>query len=109
MQACLQSGATLYLPLTAWGELLYGAYHSDQPERELAHLAEFSRSTVRLHPTDHTADFYARLKQALAITGTPIPENDLWIAACALEHNLPLAARDDHFGRITGLSIFDWR
>jgi tRNA(fMet)-specific endonuclease VapC len=109
MQACLNAGKTLYLPLTAWAELLYGAYRSDQPERESATIEMFARGTVRFYPTDRTADLYARTKQALAEVGAQIPENDLWIAAFALEHNLPLATRDEHFLRIAGLSMLDWR
>ena len=109
MQACLDAGKTLYLPLTVWGELLYGAYRSDRPERELANLAEFARGLVRLYPTDQTADAYAKIKQTLAASGALIPENDIWIAAFAVEHNLPLAARDEHFRRVSGLTTLDWR
>jgi tRNA(fMet)-specific endonuclease VapC len=109
MQASLDAGKTLYLPLTVWGELLYGAYRSDRPERELANMIEFARGIVRLYPTDQTADTYAKIKQALAAAGMLIPENDIWIAAFAVEHNLPLAARDEHFLRIPGLTMLDWR
>ena len=109
LQTLLRAQETLYLPLTAWGELLFGTYHADYPARELANLREFALGTVRLLPTDRTADEYARLKQALALAGTPIPENDLWIAACALEHGLPLATRDAHFARVPGLTMQDWR
>ncbi len=62
-----------------------------------------------LYPADGTADAYARIKQSLAAVGMMIPENDLWIAAFALEHSLPLATRDEHFTRIPGLSMLDWR
>jgi predicted nucleic acid-binding protein len=109
LQAVLRAQETLYLPLTAWGELLFGAYHAGQPARELANLTEFAQVTVRLLPTDRTADQYARLKQALAAAGAPIPENDIWIAACALDNGLPLATRDAHFFRVPGLIVQDWR
>ena len=56
-------------------------------------------------PTDRTADEYARLKEALAKAGALIPENDLWIAAYALEHGLPLITRDAHFARVPGLTV----
>ena len=51
---------------------------------------------------------YGELKQRLALAGTPIPENDLWIAAVALEHGLPVATCDDHFNRVPGLTVLDW-
>jgi tRNA(fMet)-specific endonuclease VapC len=44
----------------------------------------------------------------LAKAGTPIPENDIWIVALALEHQLPLTARDAHFDRISGLQVLKW-
>jgi predicted nucleic acid-binding protein len=44
----------------------------------------------------------------LAQAGTPIPENDVWIAAHAMEHGLPLATRDEHFHRVAGLIVLDW-
>ena len=48
------------------------------------------------------------LRAALAKAGTPIPENDIWIAAVAQEHGLPLAARDQHFNQIAGLQVLQW-
>jgi hypothetical protein len=56
-----------------------------------------------------TAAHYGRLKALLARAGTPIPENDLWIASLALERGWPLATRDAHFGRVPGLVVHDWR
>lgn len=50
-----------------------------------------------------TADFYAEVYRALRAKGTPIPTNDLWIAACALQNGLPLATLDAHFRAIDGL------
>jgi tRNA(fMet)-specific endonuclease VapC len=88
LRRALAEDRTLYLPLTAWGELLYGAYHGDRETRELADLEEFARVTVRLLPNERTAEAYARAKQALVSIGQMIPENDLWIAAYALEHAL---------------------
>ena len=109
LQAALQGQGTLHLPLTAWGELLYGVEHAGQPAREVAKLAEFARITSRLLPTDRTAEHYAKVKEALAVAGALIPENDIWIAACALEHGLPLATRDAHFARVPGLTVLDWQ
>jgi tRNA(fMet)-specific endonuclease VapC len=45
---------------------------------------------------------------ALEAIGQPIPENDLWIAAVALELDMPLANRDAHFDRIDGLAVIKW-
>jgi predicted nucleic acid-binding protein len=40
--------------------------------------------------------------------GSRIPENDLWIAAMAQEHQLPLVTRDQHFSLVTGLKALFW-
>ncbi len=52
---------------------------------------------VIIYPDDNTAVEYARLKEHLASKGTPIPDNDLWIAATAHGHQLELYHNDTHF------------
>lgn len=61
-----------------------------------------------LNPDSATAEHYARASVALEAKGQPIPENDLWIAAVALELDMPLATRDAHFDRIDGLDVIKW-
>ena len=56
-----------------------------------------------LQPGRETAEQYARVFVQLKRAGTPIPDNDLWIAALALEHNLLLITRDKHFQHIPQL------
>jgi tRNA(fMet)-specific endonuclease VapC len=56
-----------------------------------------------LLPGRETAEHYARLFVQLKRAGSPIPDNDLWIAALALEHDLILITRDRHFERIPQL------
>ena len=53
--------------------------------------------------TAHTADHYALVCLGLRRKGQPIPTNDLWIAASALEHGAALLTRDAHFAQIDGL------
>jgi tRNA(fMet)-specific endonuclease VapC len=108
LTARLQQTKTLYLPLTALGELFFGAYRSQNPAKALAQVREFLKAVVLLQPGETTADWYGRIKAELAQAGTPIPQNDLWIAALAREYDLPLAARDDHFKHVRGLSLLDW-
>jgi predicted nucleic acid-binding protein len=68
----------------------------------------FPRIRRGLLPTAATADHYGQIRAALAKAGTPIPENDIWIAALAKEFQLPLAARDRHFDLIAGLQVLKW-
>ena len=98
----------LFLPLTALGELLYSAYKSADKEQTLQDVAAFLQVCSLLIPGEATADWYGRVKAGLAKACTPIPQNDIWIAATALEHNLPLVTRDAHFSKVPDLSVFRW-
>ncbi|MBX3434380.1 MAG: PIN domain-containing protein [Pirellulales bacterium] len=60
-----------------------------------------------LVPDDVTTLYYARIATALRKRGTPIPANDVWIAAQALQHSLTLDTRDEHFCKVPGLKL--WR
>jgi tRNA(fMet)-specific endonuclease VapC len=52
-----------------------------------------------------TAKFYRTIKDGLRQKGRPIPENDIWIAAIALQNNTTLVTRDAHFHGIDHLTI----
>lgn len=51
---------------------------------------------------------YALTRDAMRQNGTPIPENDLWIAACAMSHDVVLVSRDAHFDSVPGLRLERW-
>jgi tRNA(fMet)-specific endonuclease VapC len=72
-------------------------------------LSVFLQGVDILLPSHATAQEYGKIKAELAHAGSPIPENDLWIAAQARETGLPLATCDAHFGRVTGLVLLDWK
>jgi hypothetical protein len=55
-----------------------------------------------------TSRIYARIRSELRRKGRPIPANDLWIAAQAVEHGLPLVSRDAHFLNVKGLTLVSW-
>jgi tRNA(fMet)-specific endonuclease VapC len=99
---------TIYLPLTALGELLYGAYNSAFESKSLKEIEDFLKICAILAPGERTAHHYGRIKADLAQQGNPIPQNDIWIAAVALKHGLPVATRDRHFSFIAGLIILSW-
>ena len=58
-----------------------------------------------LHTTDATIRCYAALYRQLRTQGTPIPTNDLWIAAIVVEHDLALYSRDAHFDVLPQLNL----
>ena len=98
----------VYLPLVALGELLYGVKKSAHQARTLAQLKTFLSGCILLFPDETTAEFYGEIKAQLSAAGTPIPQNDIWIAAAAKEHDLPIATRDRHFSLVSGLTVLQW-
>lgn len=104
----IQACTTLYLPQTALGELYCGAHLSTNPTKTLAEITSFLAAVIVLSPGLVTAEHYGRIRAALSKAGTPIPENDIWIAALAHEHQLPVAARDKHFDAVAGLAVLKW-
>jgi len=105
----LAQARTRYLPTVALGELHFGLWRSARREVNRGQLDRWLHVIVLLPISAATAVRYGELKQQLALAGTPIPENDLWIAAVALEHGLPVATRDEHFALVPGLNVLDWR
>jgi tRNA(fMet)-specific endonuclease VapC len=87
------------------GELLGGFAAGTRESKNRAELARFMDSPrVEVVPvTAQTADNYALIYSALRRKGQPIPTNDLWIGASALEHGAALLTRDAHFTHIDGL------
>ena len=87
------------------GELLGGFAFGSRERENLRELDEFMAAPrVRLlSMTDRTSVFFAKIYGALRRKACPIPANDLWIAASAMEHGLALLSFDRHFGEIDGL------
>ena len=99
----------LFLPLVALGELYKGAFKSSRPAQNLQQISALLDIVAVLNPDPATALKYAEVAAALERVGALIPENDMWIAAVALECDMPLATLDAHFQRVPGLTILDWR
>jgi tRNA(fMet)-specific endonuclease VapC len=55
-----------------------------------------------------TAEFYASVLNQLKHAGTPIPTNDIWIAACAFQYGYRLVTKDSHFDCVKGLLRIDF-
>ncbi len=97
-----------FLPSIALGELYYGVQRSSRVDENLTRIAAF-RSTIAILPCDEsTAEQYGRIKKELHLAGTPIPENDIWIAAIAFQYQLNLMSNDAHFDKINGIDRTPW-
>jgi tRNA(fMet)-specific endonuclease VapC len=95
----------VHLPAIAAGELLYGAFNSAQRKSNVPRYQEFINHCSILQVAKATAEIYAATRLQLKAKGLPIPDADIWIAACAMEHSLPIVSTDKHFSHITGLSL----
>lgn len=101
----LERRPELFLCVPVLGELRYGALASSRVEQNLTRLDRFAQS-VRILPCDaETVLYYAAVRLSLRRKGRPIPENDIWIAAVALQHGLTVLSRDSHFSQVDGLEI----
>ena len=93
------------LPVVVIGEYRYGLLRS-RHRRSLQRLFdELIRESRVLAVGVETAAAYAMVREALRARGTPIPENDVWIAAACIQHSLPLATFDSHFAKVQGLTV----
>ncbi|MDY6877861.1 MAG: type II toxin-antitoxin system VapC family toxin [Chloroflexota bacterium] len=104
----LQGAAEVFVPVIAIDELYYGAYKSRWSSKNIQRVQEFTAANTVLACDGQTAVAYGRVKNELRQKGTPIPENDVWIAALALQYDLVLATRDKHFDAADGLRIEAW-
>ena len=104
----LRRQARACVPVIVLGEFRYGIALS----RHRAVYEQWLRVQLRvfeiLNVTDETAASYASVRVALKQQGTPVPANDAWIAALALQHRLPVLSRDRHFDSVPQLSRCGW-
>lgn len=101
-------GIEAQLSVVTAGELLYGAYHSQRTDENIRRVRQFIAICTVLDCDETTAGYYGQIKHALRIKGRPIPENDIWIAAVAIQHDLRLVTRDAHFSEVAGLVTDIW-
>ncbi len=96
----------VFLSAVVLGELLYGFRDGSRYESNLQQLETFlERPRVSWVPvTRITADRFGRIAAALRLKGKPIPHNDIWVAAHALETGANLLSYDRHFELVDGLA-----
>lgn len=96
---------TIVMPVPVIAELRYGFLHGSKGRRNEAFLAKFldQPRVAALSCDEDTARVYADLKLQLKRQGTPIPINDVWIAALVLQHGAQLLTRDADFDHLPQL------
>jgi tRNA(fMet)-specific endonuclease VapC len=96
-------GAEILICATVLGELYYGALISARPQKQISQLEQFFSKYKILQTSLEVIQSYAQIKSELKKKGNMIPENDLWIAAFAKAHEVPLLTSDLHFKSVDGL------
>lgn len=91
------------IPVVVLAELLSGARRSQRVAENVERIEVFAAKNHVLSCDRTTADHYADIANQLRARGKPIPQNDMWIAAVARQHGLPVAARDKHFDEVEAL------
>lgn len=106
---CLAQAGRVGLSIFVLGELLAGfrAGTRDKQNREILGRFLAKPSVAVLDATRETAECFGLIKAALKKSGRPIPLNDVWIAAQALEAGAVLVTYDTHFAAVPGLRTWD--
>lgn len=88
-------------------ELYAGFKYGNREKENRKNLEEFI-DTPRVEILKHdliTAEYYSKIYLDLRKSGTPIPTNDIWISAVAMQHGLALFTLDKHFNSVDGLLV----
>ena len=103
----LRRASRIVLSSISIGELLSGFKRGAREQKNREELAEFldSPRVAVCGVNEDTAEFYAEILDRLRTAGTPIPTNDIWIAAQAMEQGLRLVSLDRHFASVAGLLL----
>lgn len=97
--------AEVFVPGIVLGELYFGAFRSARIQSNINKIEEFVASRPVIHCDNVTSIIYGEIKTQLINTGRPIPDNDIWIAAIAIQFDAEIASRDKHFNEIDELTV----
>ncbi|MGZ5425246.1 MAG: PIN domain-containing protein [Candidatus Aminicenantales bacterium] len=105
----LAGAGRVYVPVFALGELLAGfrSGSKEKPNRQLLERFLAKPGVTILDATRETAEYFGLIKSALKKADQPIPLNDVWIAAQALETGSVLITYDSHFKIVPGLRVWE--
>ncbi len=104
----LHKAAQIAIPVIVLGEYRYGISQSRDRVHYERWLAEYLPKFRILDVDERTTIYYSAVRLELKRAGTPIPSNDVWIAALCRQHSLPLISRDCHFDAVSGITRLAW-
>jgi predicted nucleic acid-binding protein len=96
------------IPVIVLGEYRYGIAQSRHRAAYENWLAGLLQDCLVFDVNEQTTHYYAEIILELRRKGTPIPTNDLWIAALCRQHSLPILSRDRHFDLVAGTKRIGW-
>ena len=108
LEPILRKATQIAVPVIVLGEYRYGIQQSRERQRYEHWLVEYLPKFRVLDVDEQTTTSYAAVRGELKRAGTPIPSNDVWIAALCRQHSLPVLSRDRHFDLVSGLRRIDW-
>lgn len=106
--AVLRAQQRAAIPVIVLGEFRYGIAGSRHRKTYEAWLEQHLRAFDILDVSAETTPYYASLRTKIKALGRPIPANDAWIAAIAIQHALPILSRDHHFDALPDVRRIDW-
>ena len=108
LESLLETTSQLHLPVIVLSEYRFGLLNS-RLRRSIEPLLKMLESESVILPVDQdTIRPYAELRDRLRRAGKPLPQNDTWIAALALQHELPIVSLDQHFDAVAGVRRISW-
>ena len=99
----LASAEEVFTSVVVAGELFYGIENCTRRKENFSFYTDFFQTCAVLDITLDTASIYGAIKTNLRQKGKPIPENDIWIAAIAIQNDLTLLTHDHHFNSVDRL------
>mgnify|MGYP001135822493 CR=1 FL=1 len=99
----------IWMPVTVLGELYCGLRKCDNPEKERLRIGDLRKRCLVVDVDEGTSIRYAQVYSDMERKGEMVPINDIWIAAFAMRHAMPLLADDGHFRGVDGLDLIDLR
>ena len=97
-----------HVPVIVLGEYRFGLASSRRRKALESLLDVLEKESVVLAVDAATARQYAAVRQELKVYGKLIPENDVWVAALARQHRLPVVSQDGHLDAVRGISRREW-
>jgi predicted nucleic acid-binding protein len=104
----LATASRIAVTLINLGEFEFGILGSSKKATLERWTEAFLERAEVLSPNMQTLTHYAAIRHELKAAGTPVPANDVWIAALVRQHNMPLVSRNRHFDLVDGIDRIEW-